>query len=73
MKKFIRIEQTFYTIAIMDVEDDESISHIKERVKSHLDRNGADNVINQGGDIKCSIVKRINPSDDDSDTYECID
>ena len=72
-KQFIRIKQTFYVDAIIEVAEDEDDVSIHKRIKEHLKHSGgAEAVINQGGDIDFKRLRR-KPTEEDEDTYECID
>ncbi len=73
MKKFIRIKQSYYVDAIIDVAKDEDMNSIENRVETHIKENGgADSIIVLGGDITVQILKR-KPKLSDEDKYECID
>ena len=72
-KEFVRIKQTFYVDAIIETTEDEDDISIYKRIKEHLKHNGgAETVICQGGDIDFKRLKR-KPTEEDEDTYECID
>ena len=71
-KKIVRITQIYYVDAIMDIAEDESDENVRQRIDSHLNHNGADAVITQGGNIVHEVLL-VNPDDYDTDEYECID
>ena len=72
-KKFVRIKQTFYVDAIMDIAKGETSESIQQRVEDHLESNGgAETVIVLGGNVTTEVLKR-KPTLADEDSYECID
>ncbi len=73
MKRFIKIEQKFFTTAIIDIDDKESDESILERIMEHCDNNGgAEAVICMGGDISFEYLPK-KPTKKDEDRFECID
>lgn len=69
----LRLEQTFYVDAIMDIGPEDTDETVKERVIKHLENNGgADTVINQGGDIAIKFRYGF-PSKKEEEMLECID
>ena len=73
MERFVKIQQTYTLMAIMDVEDNETEDEIVARIKEHCDRNGGtESVITCGGDITAQVIDRV-PDEEDYDVYECID
>ena len=73
-KRFVKIKQTFYTTAIMDIEKDEHLSSVVERIRTHCEEDpaGYEGVICQGGDIEVEILPK-KPCRADEDAFECID
>lgn len=72
-KHFVRIKQEFYIDAIIDINKNETNNSIYNRIKDHIDNNGgAESIIVLGGNITFEKLKR-KPTEEDEDTYECID
>lgn len=73
-KKFVTITQTYNTVAIMDIDENETYEDIQERIKKYLDNNGgAEAVIDYGGYIEHEILTDTEPDEDDEEQFECIE
>ncbi len=71
MKQVIRIYQTFYVDAIMEIDD--NIDPI-EKIKNHCERNGGEEtVINQGGEIRYALSPKYKYNKELEEELECID
>ncbi len=74
-KKFVEITQTYNTIAIMDIKDDETYDDIQKRILQHINHNGGpETIINYGGKIEHRIMNiNRDPDKEDEQSFECID
>lgn len=73
MKTVIRIIQTYYVDAIIDIKPGDKPSEIIDRIKEHCKRNGGEEtVINQGGEIIYrGTMQRVTKKLEEK--LECID
>ena len=74
MDRFVEIKQTFNITAIMNIADDETNESILKRIKKHLLENP--DFICMGGDVTFSLLPDMSPyipTDEDKDSFECID
>lgn len=74
-KKFIKITQTYNTIAIMDVKKNETYENIQKRILDYINNaGGPESVIVNGGEIRHEIMNMDHePNKEDEESFECID
>ena len=74
MKQVIRITQTYYVDAIIDINPNDNPKEIVNKIKEHCERNGGEEtVINQGGEITYSVIKGRKYTKKLEEELECID
>lgn len=74
MKTVIRIIQTYYVDAIIDIKPGDKPNEIINRIKEHCKRNGGEEtVINQGGEITYTGLYRPRYTKKLEEELECID
>ncbi len=74
MKTLIRITQTYYVDAIIDIKPGDKPNEIINKIKKHCERNGGEEtVINQGGEITYSVLKGRRYTKKLEEELECID
>ena len=75
-KQFIKITQTYHTIAIMDIDDNETKEEVLDRIKEYINDTdgGVETIIINGGEINFEYIPHFGePTEEDELSYECID
>ena len=73
MKRFVRVEQTYYTTVIMDIDDAEDDNEIEKRIMERVNEVSPETMICCGGEITWKIDKRRKVKDEDEESFEVID
>ena len=74
MKTLVRIIQTYYVDAIIDIKSDDKPNEIINKIKEHCVKNGGEEtVINQGGEITYNVIKERRYTKELEEELECID